>query len=102
MGGKYTSPDWLKSNLENHPEINQSLLDEFKMKDGVKTYPQLPEYGDFQRFDLAIDIDLAPISKRIYGWFPKPSRLTRKRRLFNAQTPKKLFKAIREIAMADK
>ena len=65
-------------------------------------YSRLHGYFDFLGFDLSIDMELAAISKRILKGLSKPSWITPQRHLLNAQTPKKLFKAMRDNAMNDK
>ena len=62
----------LKANLGNPPELNQALLDEFKIQDDVKMYIQLPGYGDFHGFDLPNGAELAAISQTFFTGFAKP------------------------------
>ena len=62
----------------------------------------MPDYADIQGFGLPSEVGLSAISKRIHGWSPDPFFETLKRHLLNAHIPKKLFKAVREIAWRDK
>ena len=59
----------LKGSLDSYPEENRSLLVEFKIREGVKMYTQLPDYDDFMGFDLSNAPDLAGISERISTGF---------------------------------
>ena len=65
-------------------------------------YMQLPDRGNFQRFDLSIDMELAVIPKKIFTGLGKPSWLKHKHHHSNARIRKKLFKAIRENPTNDK
>ena len=48
------------------------LIDEFKIRIDVKMYSQLHGYGDFHGFDLPSDMELSPISKRMFKGFAMP------------------------------
>ena len=52
LGGKYSFANLLKSGLRNRRELNHVLLGEFKLRDDVKMYIQLPYYYDFGGFGL--------------------------------------------------
>ena len=65
-------------------------------------YRQLRDYDDFRGLDLYNAMELSVISQGIFTDPQKPSWVTLKRHLLNAQIPKKLFKALRENPMNDK
>ena len=51
-------------------------------------YSQLPDYDDFQGYDLGIDTILSQIDQKIYSNFHQPSWRISKRHLFMAEMPK--------------
>ena len=42
----------LRSRLENRRASHSAVLDKFKQREDVKLYIQLPDYDDFQCYDL--------------------------------------------------
>ena len=72
------------------------------MQEGVKLYGQLPDYGDFQCYDLGKGDILLHVDLRMYGNFDKPSWQTLKHHLSAAKITKKLFKGIKELPRSDK
>ena len=65
-------------------------------------YTQLPDYYDFQCYDLWLGGVLSQISHKIYANFRKPSWKTVKNHLFMAKIPKKLSKDLKDVAENDK
>ena len=53
LGGKYTFPSILNARLNAEKKINQTLLDEFKIQEGVQMSSQLPYCDDSRRFGFA-------------------------------------------------
>ena len=68
------------------------LVNDFKQQEGLKMYIQLPDYDDFQGYDLGMGWILSHIAHEIYANFHKPSWETLEHHLFMAETPKKLPK----------
>ena len=92
----------LKSSLEDTQEANRSILDEFKIPEGVERRIQLPDYDDCRCFDLPSEADLTAIPKRTYEGFAKASRLALKHHLFTIHMSKNLFKTLRKTPLGDK
>ena len=65
-------------------------------------YIQLPDYDDFQGYDLGMGWILSHIAHEIYANFHKPSWETLEHHLFMAETPKKLPKQPDSVARNDK
>ena len=83
LSGEYSFSNMMNSSLDDEIEVNQVLIDEFKVKEDVKMFSQLPDYDDFRWADLSNEGDLATAYKRSYGAFRKPSRRTLKHHLLN-------------------
>ena len=64
-------------------------------------YGRLPDFDDFQSFDLSKGMELPAISERIPAGLPKTSRITIKHHLFNMRIRKKLFKSTHGNVMKD-
>ena len=62
-----------KSGLEGEKESHTILVGNFKQLEDLKMYGQLPDYGEFQRYDLCIDSGLSHIDEKIYADFHKSS-----------------------------
>ena len=67
----------------------------------MRLYIQLPGFGEFHGFDLSDEAELTALPQEILGYFHKQSRKTIKHQLSSANTPKKLFRNIREMAEVD-
>ena len=74
------------------------VLDNFKHKEDVKMYIQLPYYDDFQCYDLGMGGTLNRAARGIYANFHKPSWRTLKHHLYSAEITKKLFRDLNAIA----
>ena len=98
LGGKYHFANMSNPSLRRYQEANQVLLDEPTSKEDVEMYGHLPDYG-FRCSDLASEMELSAISKRVCAVFPNPSWVKLKHHLFNMHIHKKLFIAIRGDAM---
>ena len=61
-------------------------------------YEQLPDYDEFQGYDLRIDSQLRQMSGEIYANCHKPSRKTMKRHLFQLWIPKRLLRHLEILA----
>ena len=79
----------LKSILGNTKEVRQVVLENFKHQEDVKLYGQLPDYDDFQGYDLGKEDILRQIALGIYSNFHMPSWETMKHHLFTVKIPKK-------------
>ena len=78
-------PVWGKEN-----EAPIVLMTDFKHHVDLKMYSRLPDYDDFQRYDLGMGVVLSQIAHKMYANFHKPSWQTSKHHLFTAEIPKKL------------
>ena len=79
----------LKSDSIETEESNLALLGDFKKKEDIKLYRHLPDYDDFQGYDMGEEGDIlrqAPL--RIYDNFHKPSWQTLKHHLYAVKIPK--------------
>ena len=65
-------------------------------------YMQLPDYDDFQGYDLGVGGILSQIAHNIYANSHKPSWQTLKHHLLVAKIPKKIFKDPKAVAGRDK
>ena len=65
-------------------------------------YGQLPDYGDFQGCYLGEEDILRQVALGIYAHFHRPYWQKLKHHLFAVETPKKLFREIKESADSDK
>ena len=76
------------------------FLEDFEKQEDIKLYSQLPDYDDFQGYELGEDDILRQVSLRIYANFHKPSWGALKHHLFSVKIPKKLFREIKNWAIA--
>ena len=63
----------LKSTSIETKGPNLVFLGDFKKKEDIKLYSHLPDYGDFQRYDLGEGDILRHVALRIYANSHKPS-----------------------------
>ena len=98
LGGESSRRNMLKSNLDNTKESHLAVLEDSEKQEDVKLYGQLPDYGDFQGYDLGMEDILLQIALRIYDNFHRPSWQTLKHHLFAVRMPKTLFRKIKELA----
>ena len=87
----------LRSSLGNTKESHLVVLGNFKHQEGVKLYGQLPDYDDFQGYDLGQGAILHQVAQRIYANFHQPSWQTLKSHLFSVNAPKKIFRGLKSI-----
>ena len=80
-----------RSSIGHKKEARLAVLDKFKQKEDVKSHIQLPDYDDFQCYDLGRGGLFRQVSHRIYANFHKPSRRTLKHRLFSGRIPEETF-----------
>ena len=66
---------------------------QFKMKEGVKIYIQLPAYDDFQGYGLGADAILSQIARGIYANFHKSYWQTSKHHLFVAKAQRNFLES---------
>ena len=59
----------MTSSANAETEANLALIDELKFQEDVRMFSQLPDYNDYQVFDLAKEDYLATASKRANGAF---------------------------------
>ena len=57
-------------------EARTSSVGNFKQKEDLEMYGQLPDYEEFQVYGLGIGTDLSRIDDKIYANFHNPSRQT--------------------------
>ena len=74
-----------------------AVLCKFKQKEDVKLRIQLPDYGDFQGYDLGREDALHQVPRQIYANFHMPSWQTLKHRFSPVGIAKKLFREIESI-----
>ena len=74
----------------------------FKHRENLKMHGQLPDYDEFQCYDLGIDSELIQIDGKNYANFQNPSRRSSRRHLFLAVIPEKLFHQLKILAAIDK
>ena len=79
----------LKSKLGDTKEAHLAVLEDYKKQEDVKLYGQLPDYDDFQCYDMGGGDILRQVSLRIYANFHKPSWETLAHLL--RQKPKEFF-----------
>ena len=65
--------DMLRSCLGNGKEAHLAILGNFKHREDVKAYIQLPDYDDFRGYDLGLGAALNHVGRQIYSDFHKPS-----------------------------
>ena len=87
--------------LGNENEAHIVPVNGFKQKEDLKMYRQLPDYDDFQGYDLGAGGVSSRIPHKIYANFHKPSRITLKHHLFMAETQRNP-KEIDDVAENDK
>ena len=92
----------MKSSLGNTKEAHLGVSDDFEQQEDVKLYSQLPDYDDFQGYDLGVGGVLSRIAHKIYAGFHKPSWRTLKHHWFMAKIQKKLFRELNDVAENDK
>ena len=73
-GGNALFPNMSNASLAIPPVAYRARLDEFKIRDDVKMYRQLPDYDKFQGFDLPNEMDSSAIQVGIFTGPPKHSR----------------------------
>ena len=74
----------------------------FKNQEDLEMYGQVPDYGEFHRYDMRIDSESSQVGEKIYADFHKPSWQTPKRHLFLAGIPQKLSRHLKILAGGDK
>ena len=71
----------LKSVSEGEKKARTILVGNSKRRTDLEMYGLLPDYGEFQGYDLGIDTDLSQIAEKIYADMHNPSCGTLKRHL---------------------
>ena len=102
LSGKFHRKSMAMSSLENEKKRISAVSEKFKQKEDVEMYIQLPDYGDFQGYDLGPGDTLNQVGRKIYANFRKPSWQTLKHHLFSAKVTKKLFREIKANGENDK
>ena len=74
---------------ENTKAAHLAVSGDPKQQEDVKLYGQLPDYDDFQCYDLGRVYILHQVAQGIYADFRKHSWSNLKRRLFSVKTPQK-------------
>ena len=70
-------------------EAHFAVLEDYEKQEDVNLYFQLPDYDDFQCYDMGKDDILLRVALRIYGNFHKPSWQTLKHHLLR-QNPEEI------------
>ena len=92
----------LNPGLNGESDVNQALIDEFKTKEDVKMFRELPDCDDFRCFGLANEDDLSTVSMRVCGPLLETSWRTLRHHLLNIQIPQNLLMALRHLPSPDK
>ena len=92
----------MSASLENENGARMVVVNGFKPQEDLKMYSQLPDYDDFQGYDLGVGGIPSQIAHKIYANFHKPSWRTLRHRLFIGGIPGKLSKWIKFAAENDK
>ena len=71
-------------------EAHLADSDDSKKREDVKLYGRLPDYGDFQGYDLGVDGILRQVALRIYDNFRMPSWETLKQHFSAVKIPKNI------------
>ena len=82
-----------KSGLEGEKEAHAALVENFKQRGDFEMYSQLPDYEDFQVYDLGAGTILSRIAQKIYANFYNPSWGTLKHHLFVAKTQRSFLES---------
>ena len=69
LSGKFPIQNMLKSALMDKKESNVVFLEDFKKQEDVKLYSHLPDYDDFQGYDLGDGDILRHVALGIYANF---------------------------------
>ena len=88
LSGEFHRGNMSRPSLGNTKEANLAVLGNFKHQEDVKLYGRLPDYDDFQCYDLGQGGILHHVARRIYANIHKPSWGTLKRHLFQANFPR--------------
>ena len=67
--------------MEDTKEAHLVVLEDYKKQEDVKLYGQLPDYDDFQGYDMGEEDVLRQVGLRIYANFHKPTWKTLKHHL---------------------
>ena len=73
-----------RASLKGGNEARVVSANDSKQREDLKMYSQLPDYDDFQGYDLWKEDISRQVVQRIYANFHKPSWRTLKRHLFSA------------------
>ena len=91
-----------RASLKGGNEARVVSANDSKQREDLKMYSQLPDYDDFQGYDLGVGGVLSRIAHKIYAGFHKPSWRTLKHHWFMAKIQKKLFRELNDVAENDK
>ena len=80
-----------RSSIGNKQEARLAVSDKVKQKEDVKLHIQLPDYDDFQGYDLGMEGALHQVLRQIYANFHMPSWRTLKHRFFPGWNCKETF-----------
>ena len=73
LSGKFHMGNMPKSDLGGEKEDHTISVGNFKQHEDLKMYGQLPDYDEFQGYDMQIDSDLSRTDETIYANFHKSS-----------------------------
>ena len=90
LSGKFTRRNMMQSSLGNTKEVRRAVLENPKQQEDAKLYGQLPDYDDFQGYDLGKEDILRQIPLVIYDNFHMPSWETLKHHLFMIKSQKNI------------
>ena len=92
----------MKSGMEGEKQSRTISVGNSKHQEYLKIYGKLPDYYEFQAYDLGIGTDLSQIDGKSYANPNKPSWETSRRHFFMEERPKKLFRAPKILDGDDK
>ena len=76
----------MSASLENENGARMVVVNGFKPQEDLKMYSQLPDYDDFQGYDLGVGVILREIAHKIYANFHKPSWQTSKHHFYGGNS----------------
>ena len=82
-----------RSSLEDENEAHVVSANDCKREEDLKMYIELPDYDDFQCYDLGVGGILSQIAHKIYVNFRNPSWQTLKRHLFMGKSERNFLKS---------
>ena len=92
----------IKSGLDVEKAPRTMLVGNSKHQEDLEMYGRLPDYDEFQGYDMGIDTDLSRIAEKMYADFHNPPWVTLKRPSVMVEIPRKLLRELTILAENDK